>query len=350
MNKKCEEANKRLGIGNTDSLRDNQIIFVYCSQKVGSTSLVSSLRIALNNNYTILHIHNEYTLSILYSIYNVSVMDIIQYNKEKGKKVIVIDIYRSIVEQRMSLFFENIETYHFNTRFEDTDTCKMKLIVKRFNQLFPHIKVDDHYREKYGILCPEQFDNNNKYLRIEKDGIVFIKLRLVDSNHWSNILSDILQEKIFIIEDYKTCDKKISKLYSFFKNEYRMPQNIYYLLEEDKGLQYYYSTEERTQYLLYWKNKTIIDSFCYFTPEQYKLYIEISNDNQHLPQTQYDHYIDNGCVCEICKKQRRLLFAKLCMGKTDIERINHNECILDKIKKKNDKIKKRRNVSFLLNK
>jgi hypothetical protein len=41
------------------------ILFVYTPPKVGSTSLVSSLRFSASHKYLILHVHNETMLNVL---------------------------------------------------------------------------------------------------------------------------------------------------------------------------------------------------------------------------------------------------------------------------------------------
>jgi len=320
---KLKEANEKLGIGDSDSLRDKQLIFVYCSPKVGSTSLVSSLRIALNNKYTILHIHNENMLRSLYNITDISVMDIIHYNKNIGKKVYVFDIYRSVMEQRISLFFENIDTFHFNNSIENLNTYNIDLFIKRFNLICPHFVIKDHFKETYNIEYPDVFDYKNKYLKIIKDDITFIKLRLKDSNEWGFILSYILNEPIYIISDYKTSDKPIKELYSNFKTTYKIPQNIIYELEECDTLKYYYSNEERSQYLASWQNKCDGQDFKSFTPEEYKIYVDISRDNKYKSDVHYEHYFDNGCICNGCNYQRGLVYMKLKMGKKYIGRIDH---------------------------
>ena len=59
-----KEANKKLGLENNIK----NLIFVYCSPKVGSTSLVSSLNLYALNDYAIFHIHNEVMLKVLYGM------------------------------------------------------------------------------------------------------------------------------------------------------------------------------------------------------------------------------------------------------------------------------------------
>jgi len=89
-------------------------IFVYTPPKVGSTTLVSSLRISLLVSFSIIHIHDDIMLGVLTGIKNVTVNEIIQFLAQTGKNVYVIDVYRTPIERKMAEFFEKISIYHFN--------------------------------------------------------------------------------------------------------------------------------------------------------------------------------------------------------------------------------------------
>ncbi len=106
---KITDSIKKLFITNSSNY-----IFIYTPPKVGSTTLVSSLRISLGKSYNIIHIHDEIMLSVLTGIDGISVNNIIEYLASIGKNVYVIDIYRTPIERKMSEFFEKIAQYHFN--------------------------------------------------------------------------------------------------------------------------------------------------------------------------------------------------------------------------------------------
>ena len=202
QNEKMKDINARLGIQDDLTVEKNKkLIFVYCPPKVGSTTLVSSLRLSASNKLTILHLHNEIMLKVLYNITDVTINEIIQYNKQLGKKIYVIDIFRTPIEHKMSSLFENIDTFHFNTTVEYLKTYDIKKIISRFIKLFPHLAPSDHFKDKYGIVVPEKFDFERKYLLVEKDGVSYIKLRLKDSNSWVEILRKILHIDIFLVND-----------------------------------------------------------------------------------------------------------------------------------------------------
>ena len=105
-----KEANDKLINKNTNPI----IVFIYTPPKVGSTTLVTSLRISASFKLTVIHIHDETMLKVLTNINNVTINDIIKYNAYIGKKVYVIDIYRSPIEQKISEFFEDLSIVHYN--------------------------------------------------------------------------------------------------------------------------------------------------------------------------------------------------------------------------------------------
>ena len=85
QNEKMKDINSRLGINDDLTVEKNRkLIFVYCPPKVGSTTLVSSLRLCASNNSTVLHLHNEIMLKVLYNITDVTINEIINYNKQLG--------------------------------------------------------------------------------------------------------------------------------------------------------------------------------------------------------------------------------------------------------------------------
>jgi hypothetical protein len=61
--------------------QSSNYVFIYTPPKVGSTTLVSSLRISLDNSFNINHIHDDIMLNVLTGINNVTVNEIINYIK-----------------------------------------------------------------------------------------------------------------------------------------------------------------------------------------------------------------------------------------------------------------------------
>ena len=300
----------------------NNYIFIYTPPKVGSTTLVTSLRVSLGKKYNIIHIHDEIMLSVLTGINGVKINDIIHFLSKNNKKVYVIDVYRPSIERKMSEYFEKMASYHFNNTYENISNYSMKRLSDRFNKIFLHIENDDHYFDKYNIKAPTLFDFNKKYTTQIINNITYIKLRLCDSNIWNTILSTIFQEDIVIIKDYATEDKPIGKLYKTFKDDYKIPDNFFQTIKNDKYLQFYYNEVERNAYLKSWSNK-ICANFVPYTETEFKFYMNLCLENQYINDIQCDHYIDNGCFCKNCNTNRRQIFIRAKAGETHFEKMIH---------------------------
>ena len=111
-------------------------VFIYTPPKVGSTTLVSSLRISLGNSFNIIHIHDDIMLNVLTGINNVTVNEIINYIAQKGKNVYVIDVYRTPIERKMSEYFEKLAPYHFNNSEENINKYSIKPTFSHGRPLF----------------------------------------------------------------------------------------------------------------------------------------------------------------------------------------------------------------------
>jgi hypothetical protein len=326
QNEKMKDINARLGIQDDLTVEKNKkLIFVYCPPKVGSTTLVSSLRLSASDKLTILHLHNEIMLKVLYNITDVTINEIIQYNKQLGKKIYVIDIFRTPIEHKMSSLFENIDTFHFNTTVDDLKTYDIKKIITRFNNLFPHLAPSDHFKDKYDIVVPENFDFEKKYILVEKNDIRYIKLRLKDSNHWRDILRSILHTDIFLVNDYETDSKSVKDVYLNFKDNYKIPNNLLENIKNSVSLSYYLNDEERNEYIQNWQNKSTDESHTSYTTDEYNLYNKITLENHHMSEIQTDHYMDCGCICVACDRKLRIVLEKVKRGEQTKERIIHEE-------------------------
>ena len=324
MEEKLRRANERLLIkDNSNEEKDRNLIFIYCPPKVGSTSLVSSLRLFACEKYTVLHIHNEEMLKKLYDI-DVSINDLIQYNSSLGKNIYVIDIYRVPIEQKISVFFEKLEKIHFNNVVEKIETYPIEKLIHRFNMIMPHLVNHDYYQNQYGISYPQTFDFEKKYNIVKHGNIQYIKLRLSDSDtYWSEILKDVLKiENMKIVRDYETSEKSIKHIFKRFMDKYLVPENFLEDIKNNNTFIYYNTKEEQTQYLERWKQRTT-SSVVPYTQEEFKFYLNISTENKYMNEIQKDHYLDNGCACKKCMEQRIQIRYKLLRGEQISWNIKH---------------------------
>jgi len=313
---------------NKNSNISNNYIFIYTPPKVGSTTLVTSLRVSLGKSFNTIHIHDEVMLSVLTGINDVNINDIINYLANNGKNVYVIDVYRTPIERKMSEFFEKLSSYHFNNTEDNISQYSIRRIFDRFNKLFPHLENGDHYLDKYNITEPVPFDFEKKYTVQVINNIKYIKLRLCDSHIWGSILSTILQEDIVLISDYKTETKSIGELYKKFKNEYKLPVNYYENIKTCKYFNYYYNEEERNNYLSTW-NTNLEEECIPYTSVEFDFYMNLCLENQYINDIQIDHYIDNGCFCELCKNKRRDIFFRAKNGEKIFQKIIHDNVVFE---------------------
>jgi hypothetical protein len=324
---------------NLNKANHNKIIFIYSAPKVGSTSIVSSLRIFGSEKFIIIHIHDEEMLKVLGHINGITINEIILFNKYLGKDVYVIDIYRSPIERKISVFFEKIGSYHFNNNDELVNEYNILKVINRFNNIFEHIGNGDHFIDKYNITIPEKFDYKNKFTLIKENGINYIKLRLKDSNSWGPILTNIFQTRICIVKDYESTNKPIKKLYNLFKSQYKIPMNYLTNIMSCKYLNYYYSDEEKGIYFNEWSRKSGA-TFLGYSVSQFKMYEELTMENCHIDNIQLDHYLDEGCLCKACVLKRAEVASQIMRGLPYSNRIVHTEAKTEFIQKRVTQVNK----------
>ena len=318
---KLTEANNLLNINRHP--QNNKLVFIYSAPKVGSTSIVSSLRLFGIDKVNVIHIHDEEMLKVLAHITDVTVNEIILFNKYLKKDVYVINIYRCPIERKISTFFEKIGSYHFNNTDVLVNNYNIIKVINRFNNIFPWISIGDHFIDKYNITIPPLFDYNNKHIMLVHNNIKYITLRLKDSNEWGSILTNIFGFHICTIKDYESSNKPINHLYNQFKKHYKIPINLLNEILNDRYFNYYYSNIEKDNYYNEWLNKSC-DPINSYTFEQYKLYEELTIENSYIDIIQLHHYFDEGCICKACSIKRYNTKVNILKGYDVKDRIIHN--------------------------
>jgi hypothetical protein len=148
-------------MNNINLYRD--IIVIYCPPKVGSTSLVTSLRLCCSDKFMIFHTHEESLFKFENKLNkDLTISDILKNNNiigndliKKNRKIYFIDIYRSPIERKISEFFENLSLYHFNNLEDNIANYNVNKIIKRFNDIFLHIASEDYYTSRYKLKKPK---------------------------------------------------------------------------------------------------------------------------------------------------------------------------------------------------
>ncbi len=298
------------------------IIALYCPEKVGSTSIVTSIRLSASDKFMVLHTHENKVANIINQCANsINISDIvlnssiINPHTNVQRRIFLIDIYRTPIERKISYYFQKISEEHFNNSEEEISKYPIEKLIKRFNDIFTHIEEIDYYNEFYNAENKiTQFDFENKYIisNLNGDSNVFgIKLRLSDSKEWGSILSKLLGCQIIMTWDYDTTKKHIGEKYKEFLSKYRIPYNYYKLIESDSSLHIYLTDVEKQEYLFKWFNK-ISKQYTPFDEKEYHIYKMICAENSfYCANTHNIHYGDDGCLCSICCKKRKKIHQML---------------------------------------
>jgi hypothetical protein len=315
-----KNANSKIGLS-SEKIRN--IVFVYTPPKVGSTTLVSSIRLSASYKFSVIHVHDEEMLFVLTGLTGITINEIIKYNKFIGRNVYVIDVYREPVERKMSEFFDKLASFHFNNTADKVNKYNVNRLIARFNNIFNHIATGDHYFDKLtDVIKPNAFDFEKKYLIQKVFDISYIKLRLRDSAQWGRILSEILGAEITIINDYETDKSALKELYHEFKNAYKIPSNYITQIENCAYFKYYLSRDEQVEYISKLRAKESAPVVGY-SDSEYKIYLNICLENQWNIVIDTNHYLDEGCTCRACCKQRRIIVVKARRGEPPKEKLTH---------------------------
>jgi len=319
-----KNANSKIGISNT---KIKNVVFVYTPPKVGSTTLVSSIRLSASYKFSVVHVHDEEMLYVLNGITDITINELIKYNKYIGRNVYVIDVYREPLERKMSEFFDKLSSFHFNNTADKVNKYNVNRLIARFNNIFTHIATGDHYFDKMTeVIKPPEFDFEKKYLIQKVFDISYIKLRLRDSVLWGRILSGLLGTEITIINDYETDKTPLKELYQGFKTAYKIPSNYITQIENCPYFKYYLSRDEQVAYISKLRAKESAQVIGY-SQSEYNIYINICLENQWNTSIDTTHYLDEGCTCRACNKQRRIIVVKARRGEPPKEKLTHGLAI-----------------------
>ena len=231
-------------------------IFVCCGGKCGGTTLANTFH---ENGYKTVHVHSSKHLGNFKSdidLANGNLYKVIDYSKEKNK-IYIIDSYRTPIERKISCFFQKIHIYIPNYK-----NVTIENLIDYFNEHILDSSVGTNHSINEFITYYEanpitKFNYKKKYVKREKNNIIFIKLLFSDIKEWGNILSDAFEKEIVIHNANLTSDKSISEIYSQFKEKYLLPKYFIEKIKVDKELAIYMQPYQVTKYIEYWTEKSI---------------------------------------------------------------------------------------------
>ena len=281
------------------------ICFIYTNPKVGCTSLIASLNFYFSDYLTTARFHNSNFLDIC-DIRNLTCNQIIDLCNISNKNTIIIDIYRPIFDMCLSYFFLYFRIYVEEKYYDDMD-----YIIDVFNKYFLYIYETinvDYYREVYNLNRTfDKFDFDKKHLFHRNNNAKYIKLRLIDSKNWPNILKCVFDNDFTIIEDNKTENKFFGQIYKEFKKIYKIPKNYYELIKNNEIFRFYYTEEEQANYLKKFEGNILdTEHISRLTNEELsRVYSpdpsKLTNLNKYLSQIEDENKpLFNSCICPDC--------------------------------------------------
>lgn len=271
--------------------------FIYCGGKCGSSSLLSTLK---NNDCgNTLHVHSNGNFLDRYPDLGFnSLKELILSQTEKP--IYVIDSYRNPFERMISSFFQNIDL-HLGENYMNVDNKLINYMIIKNYTFENYHPLDDEYPILDGIPFID------KYIKFEKDGIIYIKLRFVDIDNWGNYLSEIFGKEIKMISDNISDNKIYNKKYKEFKSQFVITEEMYNWVTKHPLFLKYNNQKEQEDYRNYWKirirsNKyfdNMLEFFDINVPDNFDFKLYRSNDSLGLEKYKTDkdlafHYMMYG--------------------------------------------------------
>jgi hypothetical protein len=232
----------------------NKNIFVITGGKTGGSTIKNTF--CLNKNFNAIHLHdNSFFQNTTIHTSMISIFDLIDHDRCKNMKSIIISSYRTKIERKISSFFQNISTH-----LPDYKNLHVIDLINIFNSNYLNLlECTEPFNEilkNYNYSDDLHFDFDKKYLEISMENIKMYIVRFEDINIWNNIFSDIFNENIIIYDDNKTENKEIYKIYQEFIREYKIPIKMLEELICEKEFKIFNTQKEQMNYYDKWIKKS----------------------------------------------------------------------------------------------
>ena len=239
-------------------LKQDPLIIVYQMGKVGSRSVVDSLR--MRGVKPVFHVHRMVPSNIErikngFQKRNIPPLDEkigrMLYKKiQKGKrKAKIITLVREPLSRNISAFFENLQVY-IGLDHKDTDYPLKKLIdifIKEYSHEVPLQWFDSELKKATGIdVYDYPFPKHEGYMTIEKKNIelLIVKLEISDPLK-QKVIADFLHLDNFqLVSQNIGKDKTYSNTYMQFKKTINLSSSYIKKMLSSKYATHFYSEKD----------------------------------------------------------------------------------------------------------
>lgn len=317
--------------------RCQNICIVYSNKKTGSMSLFSSLCIYFSNTHSIFHFHNKNDL-LVYNIETLTVSDLCYHLNHTGKNVVIIEVYRPILDLCISNFFFALEMYCRPIEENEILTHYVEYITKIFNDLFFYLYHECNKNKLFSDHGINMKDSkiNSSIFASKRNNITYVLARLKDSEIWPELLKDYLPESNFQIHRENDTENKCQgEVYKLFKEKYKLPKNFFDMIQFNDQFINYYTEEERTEYLAGWQAKLDPYEYISLTREEAKTFLEKKQET-NLEDTKAirnkiannNRSTEGNCICDDCVQEREAAIMFYSLMKSNVIHFNF-DCELE---------------------
>ncbi|WP_371017771.1 putative capsular polysaccharide synthesis family protein [Pseudalkalibacillus sp. JSM 102089] len=241
---------------------NEKILLVYTMGKVGSSSIVNSIRqtgmlevqphsLTFNKRGTYFVIpprdwkgKTRDVIKTLLLKAKVASWKIITRNK----KIKVISIVREPISRNLSAFFEQAQYVSSDFLNKSNDEIE-QLFWKYANHNAPLVWFDKEINKVFGIDVYQTPLNDSNYSIIKHKNVELLILRLENLAEYERVIGEFLDVKEFSLNNANVgSNKEYSAKYNEIKKSIEIPENYLNQMYESKYMQHFYSKSEITHY------------------------------------------------------------------------------------------------------
>jgi hypothetical protein len=239
-------------------IKNDEIILVYTMGKVGSSTLVNSIReigqleiqphsLVMNKRGTYFVKPDRKLFGIIRDTYKTTTLRIktsIWKMLTKKKSIKVITLVREPISRNISAFFE--QSHYITHNINELNEKEINdLFWKYANHHAPLNWFDDEIKKVFNIDVYNKPLNKKKFQRYKEKNVDLLVLRLEDLKSQENIIADFLSAPNFTLVNANVGDNKIyADKYRSFKKNLVVSSSYKDKMYNSKYMKHFYSEEE----------------------------------------------------------------------------------------------------------